>query len=154
MEVIAYSKYIRISPRKLRLVADAVRYLPLTEALLALENIDKKGAKPLLDTFKQAIGNAVNNFHLVSENLKIKEIQIGAGPSQKRWRAVSRGRAHKIIKRTSHIKVVLEEVEGLKKEAISPVGRIAQITKKIKQIKPKKEAEKKAKKRSNHGAKS
>jgi len=108
MEIIAQSKYIRMSPRKLRLVADAVRSLSLSEALAVLENLNKRATRPILDTFKQAIGNAVNNFGLEKETLEIKEVQIKKGPTVKRWRAVSRGRARTIKKRTSHIKIVLK----------------------------------------------
>jgi len=114
MQVVAKSKYIRMSPRKLRLVADSIRQLPPKEALVVLEAMNKRAAKPLVDTLKQALGNAVNNLNLKKENLVIKEIQIGEGPVFKRWRAVARGRAHQILKRTSHITVILEEGYGTK----------------------------------------
>jgi large subunit ribosomal protein L22 len=109
MQVVAKSKYLRISPRKVRLVADNLRQLSPEAALTALLATNKKAAQPLAETLKQAIGNAVNNFNLNKQNLVIKEIQIGEGPVFKRWRAVSRGRAHPILKRTSHIRVVLED---------------------------------------------
>lgn len=108
MEIIAKSKYIRISPRKMRLVVDAIRGLSVNEAMLMLENLPQRSTEPILAVFKQAIGNAKNNFNLVEEDLKIKEIQIGKGPTIKRWRAVSRGRARTIFKRTSHIILVLK----------------------------------------------
>lgn len=116
MEVVAESKYIRISPRKVRLVANVIRHLPVEEVLGILSATNKKAAKPLLDTLKQGIGNAVNNFKLNKENLVIKEIQIGEGPVFKRWQAVSRGQAHRILKRTSHIRLVLEERVKKEKE--------------------------------------
>ncbi|HUS51961.1 MAG TPA: 50S ribosomal protein L22 [Candidatus Bathyarchaeia archaeon] len=116
MEIVAESKYIRISPRKVRLVANVIRRLPVKEALEILGATNKRAAKPLLDTLKQGIGNAVNNFKLNKENLVIKEIQIGEGPVFKRWRAVSRGQAHRILKRTSHIKLVLAERAKKEKE--------------------------------------
>lgn len=115
MQVIAKSKYLRISPRKVRLVADNLRQLSPEEALTALLATNKKAAQPLAETLKQAIGNAVNNFNLNKQNLVIKEIQIGEGPVLKRWRAVSRGRAHPILKRTSHIRIVLEDKTGKEK---------------------------------------
>ena len=107
MEVIAKSKYIRISPKKLNLVAAAVTHLPVSEAKMILANLDKKGARPLLLTLKQGEANAVKNFGLSSETLIIKSIEIGKGPTYKRGRPVSRGQWHPILKRTSHIKMVL-----------------------------------------------
>ena len=120
MEIVAKSKHIRMSPRKLRLVVDSLRSLSLDEAMVALENLNKRAVKPLKLTFKQAIGNAVNNFGLKKEDLIIKEMQVGEGPTLKRWRAVSRGRARRINKRTSHLRVVLEGKE--KDPALRAVG--------------------------------
>jgi large subunit ribosomal protein L22 len=108
MQVVAKSKYIRISPRKLRLVADSIRKLPLQEVLTVLGAMNKRAAKPLEETLRQALGNAINNFNLKKEELVIKEIQIGKGPGFTRGRPVSRGRAHPILKRTSHITIILE----------------------------------------------
>ena len=111
MEVQAYQKYVRTSPRKLRLVADVVRSLPPQTALVQLKFINKRAAVHLYKALKQAVSNAVNNQGLAVENLKIKQMEIEAGPTLKRWQAVSRGRAHRILKRMSHIKVVLESRE-------------------------------------------
>jgi len=107
MDIIAESKYVRMTPRKLRLVADLVRDLSLFQAIEVLENLNKRAARPILETLKQGVGNAVNNFELVQESLNLKKIEIGEGPTLKRWQAVSRGRAHQIKKRTSHIKIIL-----------------------------------------------
>jgi large subunit ribosomal protein L22 len=117
MKVVAESKYIRISPRKVRLVADSVRRLPPEEALTVLNAMNKRAAKPLIETLKQAVGNAVNNFKVDKDNLVIREIQIGEGPTFKRWRAAARGRAHRVLKRTSHVRVVLEEKVKREKQA-------------------------------------
>lgn len=108
LEVRAYQKYVRTSPRKLRLVADVVRSLPPQTALVQLKFINKRAAVHLYKALKQAVSNAVNNQGLAVENLKIKQMEIEAGPTLKRWQAVSRGRAHRILKRMSHIKIVLE----------------------------------------------
>lgn len=113
MEIIAKSKYIRTSPRKLRLVADAVKQMPASQALKILVQVQKRAASPLSSTLKSAIANATANLGLKEEDLKIKTIQIGTGPTYKRFRAVSKGQAHSIVKRTSHITIVLE---GEKKE--------------------------------------
>lgn len=122
MPVVAESKYIRISSRKVRLVADSIRRLPPEEALAVLGAMNKRAAKPLEDVLKQAIGNAVNNFKLDQKNLVIGEIQIGEGPTFKRWRAAARGRAHRVLKRTSHIRIVLEE-KGKEEKQVSKSKR-------------------------------
>lgn len=111
MEVVAKSRNIRVSPRKLRLVADAIRHLPPQAALVVLEKMGKRAALPLAKTINQALANATNNFNLKKEDLGIKKLEIQEGPTYKRWRAVSRGRAHEIKKRTSHIFLVLEGKE-------------------------------------------
>ena len=115
MEIIARSKHVRISPRKMRLVADLVRGLPTQEAMDILTHLNKNGAKPLLLTLKQAVGNAVNNLNLEKDNLLIKRLEIGKGPTFKRGRPVSRGVWHPILKRTCHIKVILEGEAAQKK---------------------------------------
>lgn len=115
MEVRAYQKYIRVSPRKLRLVADAVRNMPPNQALTNLKFMNKRAAVPLAKIFKQAISNAQNNLNLKEADLKTKELLVEEGPTLKRWRAVSRGRAHQIMKRTSHLKLILEYHEPKKK---------------------------------------
>jgi large subunit ribosomal protein L22 len=103
----AYQKYIRQTPRKVRLVADLVRQMPLEEAIIQLQFSPKKAAGALGKVLVQAKANAVNNLELVPDTLKIKEIIIEEGPIYKRWRPVSRGRAHPIKKSTSHIKVTV-----------------------------------------------
>lgn len=113
MEIRAYQKYIRTSPRKLRLVADAVRDLTPRQALDNLKFMKKRAAEDLRKVLKQAVSNAVNNHNLAESALKIKHLDIEEGPRLKRWRAVSRGRGHRILKRMSHVKIILEgEKEG------------------------------------------
>lgn len=107
MLITASATNIRTSPRKLRLVADLVRPLPLDTALVTLKQLRKRAALPLAKVLRQAQANAVNNLNLAKDKLTIKTIEINAGPIMKRGRAVSKGRGHSIKKRTSHIKVVL-----------------------------------------------
>jgi large subunit ribosomal protein L22 len=107
-------KYIRTSPRKLRLVADAVRKLSPTEALRQLKFIGKRAAEPVYHAIKQAVSNAKNNQGLKEDQLRFKTLEINEGATYKRFRAVSRGMAHSIMKRSSHIRVVLEEKNGPK----------------------------------------
>lgn len=107
----AYQKYIRETPRKLRLVADMVRGTKVKEALTQLAFTNKKAAKTLHQVITQAQANAINNNHLIPDSLKINTIDIQEGPTFKRWQPVSRGRAHPILKRSSHIKVVISGEE-------------------------------------------
>lgn len=109
MEIQAESKYVRTSPRKLQLVAESLKGLSLKQALENLSFLRKRAAKPLLKTLKSAIANAVANFKLKEENLKIKSVQILKAPMLKRFRPVSRGVAHPYKRRMSHIKIVLTE---------------------------------------------
>lgn len=108
MLIKAESKFIRTSPRKLRLVADLIRPMSLNEAVIVLTHLKKRAATPMLKTLKQAIGNAVNNHNLPKDLLTIQSIEVNEGPTYKRFRPVSRGRAHSIFKRTSHIKIILK----------------------------------------------
>jgi len=123
MEVIAYQKFIRMSPRKLRLVADAVRSLHPSKALVNLEFMHKRAARVLYKVMRQAVSNAVNNQKLEESALKTKHILIEEGPTYKRFRAGARGRARMIMKRTSHIKVVLEPKEVKKADINKPVTK-------------------------------
>jgi large subunit ribosomal protein L22 len=109
VETSAVSKNLRISPKKVRLVAENFSGKPAQEALDSLRFVPKKAALPISKVLKSAISNAQNNKQLKPEGLVIKEILVGAGPTLKRIRPVSRGGAHQILKRTSHIKIVLEE---------------------------------------------
>lgn len=101
------AKYLRIGPRKLREVADVVKKQSLPEMLVNLQHIDKKGSNLLLKALKSAIANVENNSSLTLDKLRLKKIAINEGPSFKRWRPVSRGRAHPFKRRTAHIEIVL-----------------------------------------------
>lgn len=115
MEVKASLKYLRVSPRKVRLVADAVRKMKPEMAIDTLQFMTKSAAQPLAKTIKSAVANAINVYKLNEKNLSIKNINVNEGPTFKRGRPVSRGRWHEIKKRTTHITVVLEDKskEGL-----------------------------------------
>ena len=116
MEVIAKSKYIRMSPRKVRLIANVVRGLKAEEAEKILIGLNKRATQPILLTLKQGVANAVKNFDLIKETLVIKSLEVGKGPTYKRIRAASRGYRHLILKRTSHIKMILEGEKRTKEE--------------------------------------
>lgn len=108
MDYQATSKYIRRSTRKLRLVADSIRSLAPTEAILHLERMMKQSAEPLADVIKSALANAKQK-QVEAGVLRFKTIEIMGGPSMKRWRAVSRGQAHAYKKRMTHIRVILTD---------------------------------------------
>lgn len=110
----AIQRYIRTSPRKLRLVADSVRGLPADRALEYLKFMGKRAALPLAKTIRQATSSAKEQLGIDSSDLIVKVIDIGEGPTFKRFRAVSRGTAHSIMKRSSHIRVILESKNGPK----------------------------------------
>ena len=143
MEIIAKSKYVRQSPRKLRLVADQIRGLKVEEALILLENLNKKGAEPILAVLKQAVANAVNNFELKKEALKIESLEVGKGPMYKRMDKSHRSfRWGTIQKRTAHIRLVLEgEKEATKVKKTEKVKKEKKIKKK-KKIKEEKKGKK------------
>lgn len=111
MEIVAKSKFIRISPRKMLLVAKAISGFKADKALDVLKNLDKRASRPILLTLKQGVANAVNNFKLEKDSLSIKKIQVSKGPTFKRGQPVARGQSHPIMKRTSHITIVLEGEE-------------------------------------------
>lgn len=118
MEVKAKAKFIRMSPRKVRLVAGIVRGMEARKALDQLQFANKLAAKPIIKLINSAIANAVNNFELDKSNLFVKEITIDEGPTLKRWMPKARGRATPIRKKTSHINLLLAElVESGKKAA-------------------------------------
>lgn len=108
MEYTATIKYVRTSPRKLRLVADAVRSLPVQKAIAALSGLPQAAARPLTDAIESAAANAKSKNGELS-TLTMKALEIGGGPVMKRWHAVSRGQAHGFKKRMSHIRVILTD---------------------------------------------
>ncbi len=102
----------RLSPQKMRLVADQVRGLPVEKALDVLTFSNKKAATIIKKVLESAIANAEHNDGADIDELKISEILVDAGPTMKRLRTRARGRADRIIKRTSHVKVTVSETEG------------------------------------------
>lgn len=111
MEVKASARYIRISPRKVRLVASLIRGLKIKPAFAQLKFVGKLAATPIQKVLESAVANATHNFELSEDNLFIKEIRIDGGPVLKRWLPRAHGRATPLLKRMSHINVILGEVE-------------------------------------------
>lgn len=112
MLIKAKSNYIRISPRKCRLVADIIRNKKLNEAKDILRFTIKKPAPLIMKLLDSAESNAKNNFEINPETLYISKITVDEGPKLKRWMPRSRGQANPIQKKTSHITVILEPLEG------------------------------------------
>ncbi|HET6885698.1 MAG TPA: 50S ribosomal protein L22 [Rubrobacteraceae bacterium] len=103
----AKAKYVRIAPRKARLVADEVRGKSYPEAASILRFTNKKGAKIIGDVIASAAANAEHNMDTDPEELFVREIRVDEGPTIKRYQARAMGRATMIRKRTSHITVEL-----------------------------------------------
>ncbi len=109
MEVRSTYKYARISPFKAREVTREIQGLPVSAALDLLAFTPKKAAFLINKTLKSAIANAENNANLKPEGLVVKEAVVGEGPTFKRIMARARGSASRILKRTSHIRIVLTD---------------------------------------------
>jgi large subunit ribosomal protein L22 len=121
--VTAYQKFIRQSPRKMRLVADLIRGMSINHALDQLAVSGKRAATSIKKVVLQAQANAVNNANLDKNSLTIERILIEEGPTFKRWNPVSRGRAHPILKRTSHIKVIVTGKEPMPENNKKPTKK-------------------------------
>ena len=106
-----------MSPTKVRLVVDLVRGLDVTKAEHQLQFLNKTAARPVLKLLQSAIANAENNDKLKKENLLIKKIAVDQGPTLKRWRPRAFGRAGMILKRSSHITIILSEKKVIEKPA-------------------------------------
>ena len=109
MDVHAIAKYVRMSPRKVRLVTGMLRGLKIDAARTQLAFLPKAASLPVLKVLNSAAANAVNNFKLDESELIIKTATADQGPALKRWRARAMGRAAPIKKRTSHITIVLTD---------------------------------------------
>ena len=108
----ATAKYVRISPFKVRIVLDIIKGKPVTEAVAILENTPKAASEVLIKLVNSAVANAENNMNLSKNDLFVAECYANEGPTLKRIQAVSKGRAYRINKRTSHITVILDSVQA------------------------------------------
>ncbi len=109
METRAVAKFVRISPRKIRLVMNQVRGKQVGEALNMLSFAPQRGARILKKLVNSAIANAEQNTDVDVDSLYIMRVYADEGPTLKRWRPRAQGRATSIRKRTSHLAVVLNE---------------------------------------------
>ncbi|WP_054030748.1 50S ribosomal protein L22 [Desulfatitalea tepidiphila] len=110
MEVRAVAKYVRISPQKVRLISDAIKGKPVEKALATIKFMPQKAAGIVEKVLRSAVANADQVPDLDIDDLVVGNVTADVGPSLKRFRARARGRGTRIIKRTSHVTVVLTEV--------------------------------------------
>ena len=110
MECKAVARYIRVSPRKVRLVVDTIRGKSVAEALATLNYTPKAAARRVRKILKSAVANAENNHKVDQvEEMRVARVYVDGGPTLKRFRPRAMGRAARILKRTSHITIVLSD---------------------------------------------
>jgi len=109
MEAKAIARHIRIAPRKIRIVVDLIRGKNVGEAFAILKYTPKVGAEVVEKVLKSAIANAEHNYDLNADALYVSEVFVDQGPTLKRIHPRSRGQAFKILKRTSHVTLVVKE---------------------------------------------
>ena len=126
MEVQAKAKWVRTSPRKARLVAQTLRNLPVSEALVACQFMPKSAARDVAKVIRSAQANAENNFNLVRDDLVIKDIRVEPGPMLKRGQPRAMGRLFSVFKRTSHITAVVEDRPGAVRRRTATLPRAPQ----------------------------
>jgi large subunit ribosomal protein L22 len=109
MEVTATAKYLPVSARKVRLVLDQLPGKKIDEAMVLLRYLPTPHAKLVAKVVKSAASNAENNYALDPDDLRIKRAYAGEGRTLKRWKAKARGRVAPILRRTSHVTVIVED---------------------------------------------
>lgn len=129
MKVLALAKGVQISPRKVQEVASLVRGRSVDDALVILSHVPRRAAIDVRKTIESAKANASHNHKVKTDNLQIAEISVTSGPSLKRYRPASHGRALPFKRRSSHIRVVVEgdvrAPKADKKAAIKPAAKVA-----------------------------
>ena len=111
MEAKAYLRHARIAPRKVQIVLDLIRNKPVNVAMAILKNTPKAACEPLTKLLQSAIANAENNHNMDKNSLYVAQCFVSPGPTLKRIRPRAQGRAFKVLKRTSHVTMVLKEQE-------------------------------------------
>ena len=109
MEAKAHLKYVRISPRKVKIVLDLIRGKDTDTAMAILKNTNKSASEYLVKLLGSAIANAVNNFDMDETALYVSECYVCPGPTLKRIMPRAKGSADRILKRTSHVTIVVKE---------------------------------------------
>lgn len=129
MEVKAYLRFLRMSPRKVRLVVNTIRGLSVAAAETKLQFVPKLASEPVLKLLLSAVANANHNFHLQKEDLYVKSIVADGGPTLKRFRARAFGRAAPIRKRTTHITIVLADKKDIPAKAEAAPKKVVRAKK-------------------------
>lgn len=142
MEAYAEIKYIKVSPKRMKAIGKAVVGLSPQEAMDRLSFLSNKGAGIMNKAIKSALANATNNVKLNAAALKIKTIIVLKGPVAKRWQPVSRGTAHQIKKKTTHVKVVLEEIRKTGKTAVKALPPEIKTEEKVQKVQKEKKENK------------
>lgn len=119
-EVSAKLRYIRTSPRRMRLLADLVRGKRVEKALISLAVLNKKHAKSLSKLIESAVANAKHNHSFKAEDLVVKTIFVDGGPMLKRWMPKAHGRATPVRERTAHVSLVLANMPKVAKASKAP----------------------------------
>ena len=112
MEAVAHLKYVRISPRKVKIVLDLIRGKDTETAMAILQNTNKIAAESLIKLLKSAVANAEHNNHMDASTLSVSECFVCPGPTLKRIQPRAQGRAFHIYKRTSHVTLKVKEKEA------------------------------------------
>ena len=142
MDVHAFLRSLRISPRKVRLVIDTVRGKSVKEADIRLSLLNKGAALPVLKLLRSAVANAQHNFKLEADSLFVKSITADGGPTLKRSRPRSFGRGAPIRKRTTHLSIVLADRSEMVDKKAAKKAKVTAPAKKV--VRPKKSAPSKA----------
>jgi len=145
MQALAKARYVRTSPRKARLVIDTIRGKDVGEALAILQFTPNFAARLIEKVVKSAIANAENNLRMDGENLKVAVATVDGGPnSMKRLRYAPQGRGYRIVKRMSHITIIVEETEPKPEKKAKRRGLWPKSQRRPKPQSPSKPAEAKA----------
>jgi len=146
MEIKVKLSNLRTAPRKVRQVIDLVRGKKVPEAQSMLLFTVNRSARPVLKLLNSAVAAAKHDLHIDESNLFISKITVDEGPKLKRWHPMSRGRAYPIMKRSSHVALVLSEINPTKKEEVKAT-KITEIKAEKKVKKTKKVIKKKTSKK-------
>ncbi len=111
MQATAKVTYVRIAPRKVQIVLDLIRNQPADKAMAILKHTPKSACEPLIKLLKSAQANAETNNNMDVSRLYVSECSVSQGPTLKRMRPRAQGRSNRINKKTSHITLVLKEME-------------------------------------------
>lgn len=125
MQAIAKARFVRTSPRKARLVIDAIRGKDVKEAIGILQFTPNYAARLIEKVLKSAVANAENNHHMDGDNLKVATAMVDGGPMMKRVRYAPMGRAYRMVKRLSHIMIAVEETEPKPEKKRKTIARTA-----------------------------